>query len=95
MLTSAPHVPGEPDARTKVAIVIMRQRRGRWVVDRFESQIRPVERLGLCADKIEVLVPAQTKIQREITTKFPVILEIQAKHFRAAWQVEIGIAGSR
>ena len=27
-------------------------------------------------DKIEVLVPAQTKIQREITAEFPVILEM-------------------
>ena len=72
----------------------MRQRSGRRVVDRFESQIRPVERLGLRADKIEVLVPAQTKIQRDIAAEFPVILKIQAEHFRAAWQVEIGIAGS-
>src|SRR5262245_17698966 len=64
------------------------------MVDCLECQIRPVFLLRLSSDQIEVLVPSQTKIEFQVSSGFPVILEIEAKHLGSARQIKIGIAGS-
>src|SRR5258707_10484386 len=95
MSTIAAHIPGEPDAGTKVTIVIMRQRSCRWMTDCLQSEIGSTQRMGLSSNQVEIFIPPQAEIQRQVASEFPVILEIDAKHFGAALQIKIRISCSR
>src|SRR5713101_6204488 len=92
MSTIAAHIPGEPDAGTKVTIVIMRQRSCRWMTDCLQSEIGSTQRLGLSSNQVEIFIPPQAEIQRQVASEFPVILEIEPKHLGAALQIKIGIS---
>src|SRR5712691_9297183 len=92
MSTIAAHVPGESDAGAKVTIVIMRQGPCGRMTDCFQSEKGSTQRLGLGSNQVEILIPPQAEIQRQVASEFPVILEIEPKHLGAALQIKIGIA---
>src|SRR6266542_842790 len=61
------------------------------MVNSFEFEVGSALGLSWCADKVEVFVPAHSKIQGEIAAELPIILEVNAKHLGAARQIEIRI----
>src|SRR5262249_12612973 len=96
VLAAASHIPREANAGAEVTFVVLRQPGGVRTVDCLELQIGAASRLnGLPRKQVEISVITHAEVERQARRKSPVVLEIDAEHLRAAWQIEVRIARCR
>ncbi len=84
MLGSAGDVPGETKARAEVVLVIARQCSGVRAADGLHIKIGPIICVLVVAEQVGIDIPAHAQVESEAPADFPIVVDIDTQHFRAA-----------